>query len=225
MFPQRPMPPMNSRGFFPHQGRMPIGRQPFQGSPFQGSFMGMSGRPFNPQMQARGGGLKGLLSRILPGSQGAARAANPQSFIQGASVASRATGAIQGLTSPANISNMLGNVQKVLGVAQQVTPMVQQYGPLVRNLPAMIKIYRELKNSDDSDDQNQDGSDNSSEETETVSNETSSNQQKEKNEDKNKDKEMDRQKQNTDSDEKNSTHHDPKNRSSASKRSKPKMYI
>jgi hypothetical protein len=134
---------MNSRGFFPQQGNIPMGRQPFQG-PFMG------GGQFGPQMQARGGGLKGLLSRIMPGSQGAG-AVNTQGFMQGASGASRATGALQGLANPANISGMLGNVQKVLGMAQQVTPMVQQYGPLVKNLPAMLKIYRELKNSDSSD--------------------------------------------------------------------------
>ncbi|OAS85048.1 YqfQ family protein [Metabacillus litoralis] len=145
MFPQRPMPPMNSRGFFPGQGQMPMGRQPLQG-PFMGS--GQIG----PQMPARGGGLKGLLSKIMPGSQGAT-AINPQGFIQGATGASRATGALQGITNPANISSMLGNVQKVLGMAQQVTPMVQQYGPLVKNLPAMIKIYRELKNSDSESDE------------------------------------------------------------------------
>jgi hypothetical protein len=89
----------------------------------------------------------------MPGSQGAT-AVNPQGFIQGATGVSRATGALQGITNPANISSMLGNVQKVLGMAQQVTPMVQQYGPLVKNLPAMIKIYRELKNSDSDDEVN-----------------------------------------------------------------------
>jgi hypothetical protein len=149
MFQQRPMPPMNSRGFFPQQGQMPMGRQHFQG-PFQGPFMG-GGQQFGPQMQSRGGGgLKGLLSRIMPGSQGAG-AINSQGFSQGATGASRATGALQGLANPSNISGMLGNVQRVLGMAQQVTPMVQQYGPLVKNLPAMIKIYRELKNSDSGD--------------------------------------------------------------------------
>jgi hypothetical protein len=110
----------------------------------------MGGGQFRAQMPVKGGGgIKGLLSRIIPGSQGAGGAAiNPQGFIQGATGASRATGVLQGLANPANISGMLGNVQKVLGVAQQVTPMVQQYGPLVKNLPAMLQIYRELKNGD-----------------------------------------------------------------------------
>ncbi|WP_121662861.1 YqfQ family protein [Metabacillus litoralis] len=150
MFQQRPMPPMNSRGYFPQQGQIPMGRQ---ANP--GSFMGRG--QLGLQMAARGagggGGLKGILSKILPGSQGAAGGGiNPQSFIGGANAASnatRATGSLQGLMNPSNISGMLGNVQRVLGMAQQVTPMVQQYGPLVKNLPAMVKIYRELNSSND----------------------------------------------------------------------------
>jgi hypothetical protein len=151
MFQQRPMPPINSRGFFPQQGQIPMRPQPFQGA-FRGPNMGRE--QFGSQMPVRGsGGIKGLLSRIIPGGQGAGGAINSQGIIQGATGASRATGALQSLANPANISGMLGNVQKVLGMAQQVTPMVQQYGPLVKNLPAMLKIYRELKNSDSSDDE------------------------------------------------------------------------
>jgi hypothetical protein len=154
MFQQRPMPPMPSRGFQPQ--RMQMGGQPFSNQPFgnqqargfgptrsfqpfrqqMGPFSsqfgppGFGGQQFGQQAMGRGGGIKGILSRFLPGGgQGAANAA------QG----------LQGITNPANLSSMLGNVQKVLGMAQQVTPMVQQYGPLVRNLPAMIKIYSELK--------------------------------------------------------------------------------
>lgn len=154
MFQQRPMPPMPSRGFQPQ--RMQMGGQPFSNQPFgnqqargfgptrsfqpfgqqMGPFSsqfgppGFGGQQFGQQAMGRGGGIKGILSRFLPGGgQGAANAA------QG----------LQGITNPANLSSMLGNVQKVLGMAQQVTPMIQQYGPLVRNLPAMIKIYSELK--------------------------------------------------------------------------------
>lgn len=163
MFQQRPMPPMNTRGFFPPQGQIPMGRQ---GMP--GPLMGRSqqlGAPMTPR-GAGGGGLKGILSRILPGSQAAA-AGNPQGFIGGANAVAnvtRASGGLQGLMNPSNISGMLGNVQRVLGMAQQVTPMVQQYGPLVKNLPAMIKIYRELNSSSDD-------SDTTSEETLSTSNE------------------------------------------------------
>ncbi|WP_286166037.1 VrrA/YqfQ family protein [Peribacillus frigoritolerans] len=166
MFQQRPMPPMPSRGFQPQ--RMQMGGQPFSNQSFgnqqargfgpprsfqpfgqqMGPFSSQFGPPgfggqqfgaqqfgqqFGQQAMGRGGGIRGILSRFLPGGgQGAASAAN-------------AAQGLQGITNPANLSSMLGNVQKVLGMAQQVTPMVQQYGPLVRNLPAMIKIYSELK--------------------------------------------------------------------------------
>ncbi|WP_175639787.1 VrrA/YqfQ family protein [Metabacillus schmidteae] len=165
MFQQRPMPPMNTRGYFPPQNQFPMGRQGIPGPNMgRGPHFGAS----MTQRGAGGGGLKGILSRILPGSQGAV--SNPQGFIGGANAVSnatraRASGGIQGLMNPSNISGMLGNVQKVLGMAQQVTPMVQQYGPLVKNLPAMIKIYRELSSSDDSN--------STSDETESVSTEES----------------------------------------------------
>jgi len=148
LFQNRPMPPMNTRGFYPPQPRqMPIMRQP--------TLPMMRGGQFAPQAAARGGGLKGILSRIIPGNQ-AAGPVNPQGLIQGVTTASRsgAPGILQGLTNPSNISSMLGNVQKVLGMAQQVTPMVQQYGPLIKNLPAMIKIYRELNSEDTSTEAN-----------------------------------------------------------------------
>ncbi|MDQ0858355.1 VrrA/YqfQ family protein [Bacillus sp. V2I10] len=164
MFQQRPMPPMPSRGFQPQ--RMQMGGQPFSNQPFgnqqargfgptrsfqpfgqqMGPFSsqfgppGFGGQQFGQQAMGRGG-IKGILSRFLPGGgQGAASAAN-------------AAQGLQGITNPANLSSMLGNVQKVLGMAQQVTPMVQQYGPLVRNLPAMIKIYSELKGGGPSDEE------------------------------------------------------------------------
>lgn len=146
MFQQRPMPPMNPRGYFRPQ-QMPMGYQPMQ-TPFMGRAPHVGS-----QMGTRGaGGLKGLLSKIIPGAQGGAGAITPHSFIGGAHPTTNATrGALQGLMNPSNISGMLGNVQRVLGMAQQVTPMVQQYGPLVKNLPAMIKIYRELNSASESD--------------------------------------------------------------------------
>ena len=148
LFQNRPMPPMNTRGFYPPQPRqMPIMRQP--------TLPIMRGGQFAPQAAARGGGLKGILSRIIPGNQ-AVGPVNPQGLIQGVTTATRsgAPGILQGLTNPSNISSMLGNVQKVLGMAQQVTPMVQQYGPLIKNLPAMIKIYLELNSEDTSTEAN-----------------------------------------------------------------------
>ncbi|WP_308315274.1 MULTISPECIES: VrrA/YqfQ family protein [Bacillaceae] len=186
MFQQRPMPPMPSRGFPPQ--RMQMGGQPFLNRAFGsrqtggfgrvGSFQqfGQQMRPFSSQFgpqafggqqfgvqqaMGRGGGIKGLLSRFLPGGGGAVNATG-------------AAQGLQGIASPANLSSMLGNVQKVLGMAQQVTPMVQQYGPLVRNLPAMFKIYSELKSggSGDSESVSEETSleaDNSAEGTESES--------------------------------------------------------
>lgn len=99
-----------------------------------------------------GGGLKGMLSRFLPGGGGAGSAGVPG--VPGAGAAPSGGAGLQGIqniANPASLSSMLGNVQKVLGMAQQVTPMIQQYGPLVRNLPAMMKLYSQLSKSDDTE--------------------------------------------------------------------------
>ncbi|MGG3889279.1 VrrA/YqfQ family protein [Metabacillus fastidiosus] len=143
MFQQRPMPPMNNSRFFPPGRQMPMRGQPF------GRQM-----PFQPVQSPRsGGGLKGLLSRILPGNKGMP-GGNTMFGAQGVSNAVNASQGLKGVATPANISNILGNVQRVLGMAQQVTPIVQQYGPLVKNLPAMWKIYRELQNNNDETENN-----------------------------------------------------------------------
>jgi hypothetical protein len=136
-FSNQPFGNQQARGFGPTRSFQPFRQQT---GPFSSQFgpPGFGGQQFGQQAMGRGGGIKGILSRFLPGGgQGAANAA------QG----------LQGITNPANLSSMLGNVQKVLGMAQQVTPMVQQYGPLVRNLPAMIKIYSELKGGGPSDEE------------------------------------------------------------------------
>nr|MDH3099018.1 VrrA/YqfQ family protein [Bacillus velezensis] len=63
-----------------------------------------------------GGGLKGMLSRFLPGSGGGSAAASAPAAASGG--AGAGLQGIQNLASPASLSSMLGNVQKVLGVAQ-----------------------------------------------------------------------------------------------------------
>ncbi|MCH1624957.1 YqfQ family protein [Fredinandcohnia quinoae] len=147
--PRRPMPPMNHPSMFSH---------PFGGYPQQ-------------VMQPRRG-LGGLIKRLLPGagrtnpmqgmqgfqgfpglqgfngfqgSQGLQGLANPSTF-QGIT-----SSTLRSLANPANLSSIMGNVQKTLKMAETVVPMVQQYGPLVKNLPAMWKIYNELKSSNISD--------------------------------------------------------------------------
>ncbi|MED4400957.1 VrrA/YqfQ family protein [Metabacillus fastidiosus] len=155
MFQQRPMPPMNNSRFFPPGRQMPMRGQPF------GRQM-----PFQPVQSPRsGGGLKGILSRILPGNKGMP-GGNTMFGAQEVSNAVNPSQGLKGIATPANISNILGNVQRVLGMAQQVTPIVQQYGPLVKNLPAMWKIYRELQNNDD-ETENSNESDNTSNDDET----------------------------------------------------------
>lgn len=208
MFPQRPMPPMNPRGFFPRQGPMPMGQPPLR-SPFMGG-----GQQFGSPMPTRGaGGLKGLISRLIPGGQAAGATNAPGLIAGGASRAAGAPGVLQGLTNPANISGMLGNVQKVLGMAQQVTPMVQQYGPLVKNLPAMLKIYRELKNGDFDDSATEDEKlDVTAEEQPTPRTQT-------------KRSHSDIEPEAEDSNPETKTTKKEKKRSSVSSGSKPKMYI
>jgi hypothetical protein len=65
---------------------------------------------------------------------------------------------LKSFTNPTAISGFLNNTQQVLRAAQQIGPMVSQYGPLMRNLPAMWRLYRGLKdgtveNAEDQDDQ------------------------------------------------------------------------
>lgn len=101
-------------------------------------FLGQASNfPGNPVNQAGGRGIGGLISKLFSGGNTAQSIANPAN--------------LQNLANPSNISGMLTNVQKALRVAEQVTPMVQQYGPMVKNLPAMVKLYNEIRNSDDSD--------------------------------------------------------------------------
>lgn len=47
-----------------------------------------------------------------------------------------------------SIDSMLTNVQKMLNMVQTITPMVQQYGPLIKSVPSMMRIFRELKQTD-----------------------------------------------------------------------------
>ncbi|MFY4774905.1 VrrA/YqfQ family protein [Metabacillus sp. RGM 3146] len=182
MFPQRPMPPMGpaQRGMMRLAGRIPMnGGQPFNGGFNGGQFLGQGartpfggmagGQNFGAQQlagRAGGGGLRGLLSKIMPFGQGAGNAgaggaarglANLGGAAQGGSGVGGVTQGLSSLANPSNISGMLGNVQKALGMAQQVTPMIQQYGPLVKNLPAMYRIFSQLKSggNDDSSEENQ----------------------------------------------------------------------
>ncbi|GLB58226.1 YqfQ family protein [Cytobacillus sp. NCCP-133] len=131
-----PRPPM-------HKGMPPLSfMHPMQGRPPMGPMMrGAPGR-------RHGGG--GLLSKLLGKGHAQAQAGIGAARTAGARAAggSPAGGNIlQAISNPSSINGFLNNTQKVLNTAQQIGPLVQQYGPLVRNLPAMWKLYRGLKDA------------------------------------------------------------------------------
>ncbi|KAA6482166.1 VrrA/YqfQ family protein [Bacillus swezeyi] len=151
MFPQQPMrhqprppgPQRPSRTVLQRNPGMGVRQPPGQQQGFQ-PFLNQMGQA-QQQAGTRGGGIQGLLSKFLP--SGSAASGGTGAGLGGTG---SGLGGIQGLANPASLSSLLGNVQKALGVAQQVTPMIQQYGPLVRNLPGMVKMFRQL-NSEDSE--------------------------------------------------------------------------
>jgi hypothetical protein len=100
--------------------------------------------PFSPMRAAGpyprfGGFLSRLFSRGQPLS--------PASPWMGPAIQSAAS-ASAGANTGGGFLSMLTNAQKMLGIAQNVMPMVQQYGPLIKNLPGMIRIWKELKTTD-----------------------------------------------------------------------------
>jgi hypothetical protein len=138
------------------QGPGPMGGNPFgmmnnrRNSPTSPFGIGQNGSGFGPSTGKRGGGI---LSKLLNkgGSSNAARG------LTGFERAPQAAGgsAVQGLLKPGSLNGFLNNTQQVLKTAQQVGPMIQQYGPMiqqygpmVKNLPAMWKLYRGLKDAD-----------------------------------------------------------------------------
>ncbi|PKG21935.1 VrrA/YqfQ family protein [Niallia nealsonii] len=138
---------------------------PRQQMPFQ---RGMGGRMMPPQGSANfrggprgpglgrgaggagarnGGSSGGILSKLLGGgNKGAANAATGTASA-GARSAGAGGGLLKTITNPASINGFLANSQKFLNTASQLGPMINQYGPMVRNIPAMWKLYRGLKNT------------------------------------------------------------------------------
>ena len=94
-----------------------------------------------PQAKQRGGLLAKLLGKQNVTPQNGIFGMNPGTLQAPAAKASF----LQSLGDPTYISGLLSNTQQVLKAAQQISPIVQQYGPLVRNIPAMWKLYRGLK--------------------------------------------------------------------------------
>lgn len=108
-----------------------------------------------PQQKLNGGGL---FSRIFGrGNQGSG-----MNGLMGMRQANRAAGGsgsfLQSLTNPGGLSSFLNNTQQVLKTAQTIGPMIQQYGPIVKNLPALWKLYRGLKNASDKPQEESSGS-------------------------------------------------------------------
>lgn len=168
------VPPRNMSPFF---GPMnPSRMQPMNGMQ-RNPFINMQqSSPFAPRMQmgaraantGQGGG--GILSRLFNrgSTNTAVNAAN--AFQRTAAGGGSLT---RNLLNPTSISSFLNNTQNVLRTAQQVGPMIQQYGPIVKNLPAMWKLYRGLKNSSTDVENDSNESDESDESTESNEKESS----------------------------------------------------
>jgi hypothetical protein len=112
--------------------------------------------PFGPmrgrlRQMGRGGGL---LEKILGrGNRSGSFNSMRTGGFPGMNPVSRSSPATGGVSilktlgDPQVINGFLNNTQQALKAAQSIGPMIQQYGSLARNLPAMWKLYRGLKNA------------------------------------------------------------------------------
>jgi hypothetical protein len=146
MPPGRNYSPGRDFGMWFQNGRQ-MGNQP--------RFRGPGGFPFQnrPPMQYRGNNMFGNRSMPRQGGGGLLSKLLGRSKQQGYPPASMffSPSAPQAIAkSSGSLTSILANTQKVLSAAEQIGPMVQQYGPLIKNLPAMWKIYRSMKDSEDS---------------------------------------------------------------------------
>lgn len=169
-----PFPPPGNQGRFqrqmgpPKRGRMSRNQQQnFAQMPFD--------QQDNRNSQQKGGLLSKLLKKsgrrnntpppppppnglsspfALPTNQSrnaaviASQAATNRATTTAASTAASSGGVFKTLLNPGNLTSMLNNTQRVLQAAESFSPLVQQYGPLVKNIPAMWKLYRGLKDTD-----------------------------------------------------------------------------
>ncbi|WP_445490382.1 VrrA/YqfQ family protein [Niallia sp. 03133] len=131
----------------PYQRGMMGGRMIQQGPPnFPNPMMGRGGAP------ARSGG--GILAKLLGrGNSGASNATRNVANAGARSAAGSGGGILKAISNPASINGFLANSQKFLNTASQLGPMINQYGPMVRNIPAMWKLYRGLKNFSSSEEE------------------------------------------------------------------------
>ncbi|OLS41665.1 VrrA/YqfQ family protein [Bacillus sp. MRMR6] len=147
---------MGPRMMGPGQMRGPYGgggqRMMGAANPFGGGNQMMGSMMGRPPGRSGGGGI---LSKLLGGNK---QAMGALQGIQGAARNSASGGSgggigsiLQTLSKPDGLSGFLNNTQQVLQTAQSFGPMIQQYGPLVKNLPAMWKLYKGLKDSPSED--------------------------------------------------------------------------
>lgn len=144
MLPQMPMQGRMGPGMMPSGlggGNRMMGMNQIPRYPMMNPMMGQ------PQQMNRGGGfLSRMFGRGNPGG-----GLNPFMGMPSAGRAAGGSGSfLQSLTNPGRISSFLNNTQQVIKTAQSVGPMIQQYGPIIRNLPAIWKLYRGLKDAPDS---------------------------------------------------------------------------
>jgi hypothetical protein len=146
MYERQPIPfYRNGPSPWPGPYHRPHFNYPFHSGPFPRQPMRGAGL-FNRHANGRGGGF---LARIF-GKGNAPAGGFPGMFF-----APTRGGAVSGgsllktLANPDAISGFLNNTQQILSAVQQVTPLVSQYGPLIRNLPAIWKLYRGLKDMGD----------------------------------------------------------------------------
>lgn len=133
------MPP---RPPFPYQRSM--GGRMMQGMPPQQHFRG----PAMGQRMNTGRNSGGLLSKLIGGrNSNVGNATSNAANTVSRSAASGGGGILKAISNPASINGFLANSQKFLNTASQLGPMINQYGPMVRNIPAMWKLYKGLKNS------------------------------------------------------------------------------
>lgn len=125
------------------------GGSPMMGPPRQSRGNPMMGQMMGSSQGRRGGG--GLLSKILGGKSNGSQVGGlrgMQAAGRGASSGGGGIGSIlKTLSNPNGLTGFLNNTQQVLQSAQSLGPMIQQYGPIVKNLPAMWRLYRGLKDA------------------------------------------------------------------------------
>lgn len=107
------------------------------------------------QMQSRGGGglLAKLFGKTAPQMGGGMLGMGPSAASGLAGKAASGGSILQTLTNPTAISGFLNNTQQILSAIQQISPLVSQYGPIVKNLPAMWRLYRGLKDATSTNDE------------------------------------------------------------------------